>query len=136
MAMRQTAVRPASPASRVVAWWLVVPALLLGVIAMHSMVSAPGQHADHGVTTVSAVTQAQASVDHAPEPADSGADLSCGAMFLMCLAVLLVAALVLLRGPARRWIERSRRHSSGPVVAKRPQFRPMPVLATISILRC
>lgn len=146
MGMRQTAVRRPSPVRRVVAWWLLVPALLLGVIAMHAMVSAPGQHDGHaGSATASAAmthtpdpvtTSSDRAMTTAPEPAGGAADLGCGATLLMCLAVLLVVVLTLLAGPARRWIGRGPTYSSAQLVARRPPFMVMPVLLTTSILRC
>lgn len=151
MGRRQGVVRRPSSVSRVAAWWILVPALLLGVIAMHSMVSGPGQHTDHAASPTSAAASVVAGTDHgadpgaashhsamasAPEPAGGTTDLGCGAMLLMCLAVLLVAALALWAGPVRRWSERGRTHASAPVGARRPPFMTMPVLQTTSILRC
>lgn len=144
--MRQTSVRRPSSVSRVVAWWLLVPALVLGVVAMHSTVSAPGQHDAHAESTTSSGAMAHAldpgTTSHdrvmtaAPEPAGGATDLGCGAMLLMCLAVLLVAVLILAAGPTRRWIGRGRTNSPVLFVPSRPPFRAMPVLLTTSILRC
>ena len=122
-------------------WWLLPAALLLGVIAMHSMVSAPVGHAAHATAGhpasgqhVESASTATAVLD-APATEGGSADLGCGAMLLMCLAVLVLAALSLLAAPARRWLERSPTPHRRTAARARPPFVG-PVLLTTSILRC
>ncbi len=129
--------RPLAVSLRAVVWWVLAPAVLLGVIAMHSMVSAPADHADHAEHVMIVAPADAASSDHAAAPAteDGAAQAACG-LLMVCLAVLLAAALTLLAGPVRCPLERARTSSPGEVVPRRPPFRVMPVLLTTSILRC
>ena len=139
MGTSSTRQRRAPITARAVVGWLLAPALLLGVIAMHAMVSAPTGHAEHVDHAVVAASVDTASADHATAmpPAEGGsADLGCGTVLMMCLAILLAVALVLRSAPARRWLARGRRAWSGGPVLRRSPFAVMPVLLSTSILRC
>lgn len=132
--------RPAAGALRAVVWSVLAPALLLGVIAMHAMVSTPAAHAEHQVADHAMVEPADPAATHqfaaAPTTEGGSADLGCGALMVMCLAVLLTVALLLRTGPVRRRLGRGRLLRDARAFQRRSPFAVMPVLATTSICRC
>lgn len=123
---------------RVVLRWILAPALVLGVVAMHATITTPSLVGRDAVAmqVVDAHPVHPTVTDAAPagEPAPAGPD--CGALVMVCLGIVLALAVGLIAGPARAWLDRCRPLAPLHAARQRPPFAPMSVLLTTSILRC